>query len=197
MLSLRRHKKTRLVRKKGNSVDLLRHILPVILILVIAVPAAGCGQKDGGPKHRSQAALELLLSCTMEQAEDFDAAMSTAFAEPTESSGIGLTAGNDSELVEYFAKRFDGSMTDACIEDLTMSRMIYRSAALAKDFGSDVSTDDVKLTKRPGEEECYDFSAELKTSAGDPAAKASGTVWMEKYGTEWKASHITLTLDEM
>lgn len=197
MLSLKRHKKNRLVRKKGNSVNLLRHILPVILILVIAVPAAGCGQKDGGPKQRSQAALELLLSCTMEQAEDFDAAMSTAFAEPTESSGIGLTAGNDSELVEYFAKRFDGSMTDACIEDLTMSRMIYRSAALAKDFGSDVSTDDVKLTKRPGEEECYDFSAELKTSAGDPAAKASGTVWMEKDGTEWKASHISLTLDEM
>ncbi len=197
MLSLRRHKKTRLVRKKGNSVDLLRHILPVILILVIAVPAAGCGQKDGGPKQRSQAALELLLSCTMEQAEDFDAAMSTAFAEPTESSGIGLTAGNDDELMEYFAKRFDGSMTDACIEYLTMSRMIYRSAALAKDSGSDVSTDDVKLTKRPGEEECYDFSAELKTSAGDPAAKASGTVWMEKDGAEWKASHITLTLDEM
>lgn len=197
MLSLKRHKKNRLVRKKGNSVDLLRHILPVILILVIAVPAAGCGQKDGGPKQRSQAALELLLSCTMEQAEDFDAAMSTAFAEPTENGGIGLTAGNDSELVEYFAKRFDGSMTDACIEDLTMSRMIYRSAALAKDSGSDVSTDDVKLTKRPGEEECYDFSAELKTSAGDPAAKASGTVWMEKDGAEWKASHITLTLDEM
>lgn len=197
MLSLKRHKKNRLVRKKGNSVDLLRHILPVILILVIAVPAAGCGQKDGGPKQRSQAALELLLSCTMEQAEDFDAAMSTAFAEPTENGGIGLTAGNDGELMEYFAKRFDGSMTDACIEDLTMSRMIYRSAALAKDSGSDVSTDDVKLTKRPGEEECYDFSAELKTSAGDPAAKASGTVWMEKDGAEWKASHISLTLDEM
>lgn len=197
MLNLRRHKKTRLVQKKGNSVDLLRHILPFILILVIAVPAAGCGQKDSGPKQRSQAALELLLSCTMEQAEDFDAAMSTAFAEPTENGGIGLTAGNDSELVEYFAKRFDGSMTDSCIEDLTMSRMIYRSAALAKDFGSDVSTGDVKLTKRPGEEECYDFSAELKTSAGDPAAKASGTVWMEKDGAEWKASHITLTLDEM
>lgn len=197
MLSLKRHKKNRLVRKKGNSVDLLRHILPVILILVIAVPAAGCGQKDGSPKQRSQAALELLLSCTMEQAEDFDAAMSTAFAEPTENGGIGLTAGNDSELMEYFAKRFDGSMTDACIEDLTMSRMIYRSAALAKDSGSDVSTDDVKLTKRPGEEECYDFSAELKTSAGNPAAKASGTVWMEKDGAEWKASHITLTLDEM
>lgn len=197
MLSLKRHKKNRLVRKKGNSVYLLRHILPVILILVIAVPAAGCGQKDGGPKQRSQAALELLLSCTMEQAEDFDAAMSTAFAEPTESSGIGLTAGNDSDLVEYFAKRFDGSMTDACIEYLTMSRMIYRSAALAKDFGSDIDAGNIELTKCSEKEECYDFSAELKTSAGDPAAKASGTVWMEKDGTEWKASHISLTLDEM
>lgn len=197
MLSLKRHKKNRLVRKKGNSVDLLRHILPVILILVIAVPAAGCGQKDGGPKQRSQVALELLLSCTMEQAEDFDVAMSTAFAEPTESSGIGLTAGNDDELMEYFAKRFDGSMTDACIEDLTMSRMIYRSAALAKDFGSDIDAGNIELTKCYEKEECYDFSAELKTSAGDPAAKASGTVWMEKDGTEWKASHISLTLDEM
>ena len=197
MFNLRRHKNTRLIQEKGNSVNLLRHILPVILILVIAVLAAGYGQKDSGPKQRSQAALELLLSCTMEQAEDFDAAMSTAFAEPTESSGIGLTAGNDGELMEYFAKRFDGSMTDACIEDLTMSRMIYRSAALAKDYSSDIDAGNIELTKYSEKEECYDFSAELKTSAGNPAAKASGTVRMEKDGTEWKASHITLTLDEM
>ncbi len=197
MLSLRKRKKTRLIQEKENSVNLLGHILPVILLLVTAVSAVGCGQKDSGPEQQSQAALELLLSCTMEQAEDFDAAMSTAFAETAESSEIGLTVGNDDELMGYLTDRFGGTMTDACIEDLTMNRMIYRSAALAKDFGSDVNADDVELTKRPDEEECYDFSAELKTSAGNPAAKASGTVWMEKDGAEWKVSHITLTLDEM
>ena len=195
MLSLRRHKKTRIIQKKGNFVNLLRYILPVILILVIAVSAVGCRQKDGGPEQRSQAALELLLSCYMEQSEDFDAAMSAALTEPAESSGIGLISGNDSELMRHLTDRFGGFMTNACIEDLTMSRTIYRSAALAKDFGSDISADDVELTKRPGEEECYDFSAEITTSAGDPAAKASGTVLMEKDGAEWKASHITLTLD--
>lgn len=197
MLNLRRHKKDiTIAERKEISVKLLRYVLPLALALVLLASAAGCGQNGSGPQQQSQAALEQLLSCTLQQADDFDTAMSAAFAETTENSEAGLLPGNDEELMEHLTNRFGGSMTDACIKDLAMSRSIYRSAALAKEIGSDIHAGSVELTKRSGEEECYDFSAEIKTSAGNPAAKASGTISMERDGDKWKASHITLTFDE-
>lgn len=198
MSNLRSHKKDiTIAERKEISVKSPRYVLPLALVLVLLAYATGCRQNGSGPQQQSQAALEQLLSCTLQQADDFGTAMSAAFAETTEDCEVGLLPGNDEELMEHLTNRFGGSMTDACIKDLAMSRSIYRSAALANEIGSDINADSVELTKRSGKEECYDFSAEIKTSAGNPVAKASGTISMEKDGDKWKASHITLTFDEV
>ena len=189
MLNLRRHKKDiTIAERKEISVKLLRYVLPLALVLVLLASAAGCGQNDSGPQQQSQAALEQLLSCTLQQADDFDTAMSAAFTETTEDSEAGLLPGNDEELMEHLTNRLGGSMTDACIKDLAMSRSIYRSAALAKEIGSDINAGSVELTRRSGKEECYDFSAEIKTSAGNPAAKASGMKFRKRFGKSCKRS---------
>lgn len=196
MLNLRRHKKDiTIAERKEIFVKLLRYVLPLALALVLLASAAGCGQNDSGPQQQSQAALEQLLSCTLQQAEDFDAEFALSSEEAMANEEIGLTQ-DDGRLREYFLERFGDSMTDACIETLAASRTFYKSAALAKDLNSDIHVDEVELTKSSDEPECYQFSAVIKTSAGDPAAAANGMISMEKDGAERKASRITLTMEE-
>lgn len=187
---------TRGTVEKRTSVKLLRQVLPVVLALVTAAAAAGCGKGGSNAEQRSQLALEQLLSCTLQQAEEFDAAMARDFTEDAADVGAGLVQ-DDGRLRDYLAERFGDSMTDACIEDLTMSRAIYRSAALSKRLNSDVSAGEATLTKCSDDQERYNFSAELISSSGDPAAAVSGTILMEKDGAGWKASRITLTMDEV
>lgn len=197
MLNFRKNKESMTITaEKGTSVKPLRLIPAGILALAVTVSAMGCGQSDADPKQRSQAALEQLLSCTLQQAEEFDAAMEEASIDAAADNSVGLYP-DDGILRDYLIKYYGNSMTDACIEDLAMNRLIYRSTALTKDLCSDLEAREIELTKRAVEQECYDFSAELKTSAGEPAAKASGTISMEKDGDEWKASYITLTVDEL
>lgn len=186
--------------KKDVSVKLYRLSLVVILILVIAViviAAVGYKIRGGDSKQQSEKALNQLLSCTLQQAEDFEAAAaaSLASAEAEADRKIGLTQVDD-QLRDYLEIQFGDSMTEECIEDLAMNRTFYRSIALAKDFHSDIDSDKVTLTKRSGEGECYTFSAEIKTAAGNPAANANGTIFMIKDGGDWKASRITLNMSE-
>ena len=189
---------TRKTNEKRNFVKSLRHVLTGVLALAAAAATIGCGKSgkiDSSTEQRPQLALEQLLSCTLQQAEDFDAKFALSSEEAMANGEIGLTQ-DDGRLREYFLERFGDSMTDACIETLAASRTFYKSAALAKDLNSDIHVDEVELTKSSDEPECYQFSAVIKTSAGDPAAAANGMISMEKDGDERKASRITLTMEE-
>lgn len=180
--------------KKRAFVKCLRYIFPIIAILVIAtVIRYKKGEKNS--EQQAQIALAQLISCSLQQAEDFDAAVTLASTEAVPDSEIGL-AKSDGKLREYLIERFGDSMTDSCIEDLAMSRTFYRSITMAKNFSSDIKTGEIELKKCSGEQECYTFSAEIKTSAGNLAATAWGTILMKKDGRKWKASQITLNMKE-
>lgn len=184
--------------KKDASVKLYRLVLSMILILVLAIASiAAIRYKRGGDsKQQSEKTLNQLLSCTLRQAEDFEAAAVSSRASIEAAEGeIGLAQG-DGRLKDYLKKQFGDFMTNECIEDLAMSRTFYRSIALTKDFNSDIEAGEIMLTKRSGEEECYTFSAEIKTAAGTPAADTRGTISMKKDGDNWKASRITLNMSE-
>lgn len=169
----------------------------IVLILGIAAAAIGCKQSQGDMEKQSQTALKRLLSCSMEESDDFDEMAEEAkiSMEGEDDNEIGLTEGNG-ELKDYLLKQFGDSMTEACIENLAMNRAFYQSIALAKQFSSDIEAGEAELTKRSDEKECYSFSVEIKTSAGDLVADAEGTISMEKDGKNWKASKITLTMNE-
>ena len=184
-----------MTEEKGTIAKRFRYILPVILIFAIVFAVIGYRQGGVGAERQSRAALMKLFSCTLQQAEDFDAEFALSSEEAMANEEIGLTQ-DDGRLREYFLERFGDSMTDACIETLAASRTFYKSAALAKDLNSDIHVDEVELTKSSDEPECYQFSAVIKTSAGDPAAAANGMISMEKDGAERKASRITLTMEE-
>lgn len=180
--------------KKEMSVKFIRFILPVILLLVIAAAVFGYKRKVSNSEQQSQKALGRLLSCTMEQVGEFEAAADAAMALAAAADDEPGLVQADEELRDYFVEQFGDFMTNECIEDLVMSRTFGNSIALAKELNSDIEAGEIELTKRSGGE-CYTFSAEIKTTAGTPAADAQGTITMEKDGTEWKASQITMTMN--
>jgi hypothetical protein len=184
-----------MTEEKGTIAKRFRYILPVILIFAIVFAVIGYRQGGVGAERQSRAALMKLFSCTLQQAEDFDAA-----AEPdrvvleSETDGeTGLIQDNQKLLENYFMEQFHDVMTDTCIEELVRNRTFYRSIALAKQFNSDMEAGEIELVQRAGEQECYTFSAEIKTIEGDLAAAVTGIISMEKDEGRWKASHITLT----
>ena len=66
---------TRKTDEKRNFVKPLRHVLTGVLALAAAAAAIGCGKSgkiDSSTEQRPQLALEQLLSCTLQQADDFD-----------------------------------------------------------------------------------------------------------------------------
>ncbi|MBD5546284.1 MAG: hypothetical protein HDQ97_02615 [Lachnospiraceae bacterium] len=182
--------------KKKIYVKLLWYILPIVLILLAAGIMIRYKQGGGSLELQAKTALNQILSCTQQQAENFDAAIIQSAAEAVTDREIGLIQ-SDEKLREYLVKQFGDSMTYSCIEELAMSRTFYRSIALAKSLTTDIRVSELELIKRSDQQECYNFSAKLITSAGDEAGTARGTISMEKDGTKWKASKITLTVDEL
>lgn len=181
--------------RKETSVKWFRYILSIILVYVIAAALIGNKHGSSNPEQQSRAALEQLFSCTLQQADEFDAAteITEVSIELAEDRGTGLTQ-DDGRLRDYLVEQFGGSMTNACIEELAMNRTFYQSIALAKQYNSDIEAGEVELKKCSGEQECYTFSAELKTSAGDSVATAQGKISMKKDEAEWKAYHIICTV---
>ena len=184
--------------KKEINVKLFCYTLLIVLILLIAGMTIRYKQGGGSLELQAKTALNQLLSCTQQQAEDFDAAIVQSVQSATEvvtDGEIGLIQ-SDEKLREYLVRQFADSMTYACIDDLAMSRTFYRSIALSKGLTADIKVSELELIKRSDQQECYNFSAKLLTSVGDEAGTAWGTISMEKDGTKWKASKITLTVDE-
>lgn len=172
-----------------------RYIFPIIVILAITI-LIGYKKGERNSEQQSQIVLNQLLSCSLQQAEDFDAAVVLSSVEAATDSEMGLVQ-SDGKLKAYLIERFGDFMTDSCIEELAMSRTFYRSITLAKKFSSDIKTGEVELKKRSGEQECYTFSVSIKTSGGNTVATAHGTISMKKDGGKWKASQITLTMNEV
>lgn len=117
------------------------------------------------------------------------------FTAAIQSSEVGLTAGNRN-VTDYLTKRFGDVMTDGCIEMLIANRIPSRIAAPIQKLDTDLQAQGLQLTRRSGEREVYDFSAELRTPEGDLAATTYGNLTMEQEGDSWKASRITATVKE-
>ena len=181
-------------KEKRTIAKWFLYILPIILILIIVFTVIGYKRDSADLERQSRAALKKLLSCTLQQAEDFDAAAETtqAVMESAAAGGTGLT--QDDKLQDYLIEQFSDSMTEACIEELAMNRTFYQSIALIKQFNSAIEASEIELVQCAGEQKGYSFSAELKTSAGDSVAAAKGIISMKKDEDRWKASHITLTI---
>lgn len=176
--------------------EMLKKIVPGILLIsfVVAVIVVIGSKPDSNDMDKQvQITLERLFSCTLQQAEELDAAIFPTEAGTPDGS-IGIVPAPDT-IAEYFTALFKDCMIEECINDLIANRTFSRCASLAQEYDSDISMNGLELIKRPSVEGLYTFSAKLQTSAGNSVAVAFGTISMEKVGKDWKASKITATVN--
>ena len=159
-----------------------------LLIITAALFAIAMILMQNGSRATVQAekALNSLLSCTLEDVEKLDAALTPQL--PSSEPGI---SSQGAELSAYLAEHFGESMTDNCIEKLAANRTFYRSAKLAKANNCDILMSELKLSARGGSEDTLSFSAVL-TANGSTVERISGSVRMVNEATEWKADLITI-----
>ena len=171
------------------------------LYTIVGIGTGGGGQglepisSSNTPATAAKNVLNQLLSCTQQQAEELDAALTQNFTTAIQSNEAGRMAGNGN-VTDYLTKRFGSLMTGKCIEMIVANRTYYQVVKVTNSRGADIQAQGLQLTRRAGDKEVYDFSAELRTAGGDLAATAQGNLTMEQEGDGWKASQVTVTVTE-
>lgn len=161
-------------------------------VLMVMLLAAGCRKSSNSSEESANAVLNQFLSGTVQVADEFDSQYAEiASAETDDETDMISVNGMD----DYFQKQFGEIMTDACISDLMANRSMIAPMKLAQQLDKDIIAQDIQLTAKSGEENAYDFSAQLVTSDDkQPVGTAEGYVKMQSDNSNWKAAALTIKI---
>lgn len=170
----------------------LGRIFVCMAVLMVMLLAAGCQKSGNSSEESANAVLNQFLSGTVQVADEFDSQYAEiASAETDDETDMISVNGMD----DYFQKQFGEIMTDACISDLMANRSMIAPMKLAQQLDKDIIAQDIQLTAKSGEENAYDFSAQLVTSDDkQPVGTAEGYVKMQSDNSNWKAAALTIKI---
>lgn len=170
----------------------LGRISVCMTVLMVMLLVAGCRKSSNSSEESANAVLNQFLSGTVQVADEFDSQYAEiASAETDDETDMISVNGMD----DYFQKQFGEIMTDACISDLMANRSMIAPMKLAQQLDKDIIAQDIQLTAKSGEENAYDFSAQLVTSDDkQPVGTAEGYVKMQSDNSNWKAAALTIKI---
>lgn len=170
----------------------LGRIFACMAVLMAMLLAAGCQKSGNSSEESANAVLNQFLSGTVQDADEFDSQYAEiASAETDDETDMISVNGMD----DYFQKQFGEIMTDDCISDLMANRSMIAPMKLAQQLDKDIIAQDIQLTAKSGEDNVYDFSAQLVTSDDkQPVGTATGYVKMQSDNSNWKASALTIKI---
>ena len=167
-------------------------IFACMAVLMAMLLAAGCQKSSGSSEESANAVLNQFLSGTVQDADEFDSQYAEiASAETGDETGIVSIDG----MEDYFQKQFGEIMTADCIADLMADRLMLAPMKMAQQLDKDIIAQDIQLTAKSGEDNAYDFSAQLVTSDDkQPVGTAEGYVKMQSDNSTWKASALIIKI---
>ena len=170
----------------------LGRIFACMAVLMAMLLAAGCQKSGNSSEESANAVLNQFLSGTVQVADEFDSQYAEiASAETGDETGMVSIDG----MEDYFQKQFGEIMTADCISDLMADRSMIAPMKLAQQLDKDIIAQDIQLTAKSGEDNAYDFTAQLVTSDDKkPVGTATGYVKMQSDNSTWKASALTIKI---
>lgn len=168
-----------------------KHKVWLLLLAAVLIAAAVlCAVLPRTPGQTSQdaaqAVLTELFSCTQEQAQQIEDALSVKI----EDVQPGLTAAGQ-ELEAYAVQRYAALMTPECIEQQLANRTFTLSMGFVQKQDAGIEASGLELTSADGSEEQFRFKVTLRTVPEQlEVAQISGAIRMEKTSDGWKASNI-------
>ena len=192
---LKKYKDSRDSRTGGDGMMKLKRLGRIsvcMTVLMVMLLAAGCRKSSNSSEESANAVLNQFLSGKVQVADEFDSQYAEiASAETDDETDMISVNGMD----DYFQKQFGEIMTDACISDLMANRSMIAPMKLAQQLDKDIIAQDIQLTAKSGEENAYDFSAQLVTSDDkQPVGTAEGYVKMQSDNSNWKAAALTIKI---
>ena len=170
----------------------LGRISVCMAVLMVMLLAVGCQKSGNSSEESANAVLNQFLSGTVQDADEFDSQYAEiASAETDDETDMISVNGMD----DYFQKQFGEIMTADCIADLLADRSMIAPMKLAQKLDKDIIAQDIQLTAKSGEDNAYDFTAQLVTSDDKkPVGTATGYVKMQSDNSNWKASALTIKI---
>ena len=170
----------------------LGRISACMAAMMVMLLVAGCGKSSGSSEESANAVLNQFLCGTVQDADEFDSQYAEiASAETGDETGMVSIDG----MKDYFQKQFGEIMTVDCIADLLADRSMIAPMKLAQQMDKDIIAQDIQLTAKSGEDNAYDFTAQLVTSDDkQPVGTATGYVKMQSDNSTWKASALTIKI---
>lgn len=170
----------------------LGRISVCMAVLMVMLLAAGCQKSGNSSEESANAVLNQFLSGTVQDADEFDSQYAEiASAETGDETGMVSIDG----MEDYFQKQFGEIMIVDCIADLLADRSMIAPMKLAQQMDKDIIAQDIQLTAKSGEDNAYDFTAQLVTSDDkQPVGTATGYVKMQPDNSNWKASALTIKI---
>lgn len=170
----------------------LGRISACMAAMMVMLLVADCGKSSGSSEESANAVLNQFLSGTVQDADEFDSQYAEiASAETGDETGMVSIDG----MKDYFQKQFGEIMTVDCIADLLADRSMIAPMKLAQQMDKDIIAQDIQLTAKSGEDNAYDFTAQLVTSDDkQPVGTATGYVKMQSDNSTWKASALTIKI---
>ena len=180
------------VERKYMRLKCLKNIYVGVILLVVVMMAAGCRKSSGSSEESATAVINQFLSGTVQDANEFDSQYAEiASAETGDETGMVSIDG----MEDYFQKQFGEIMTADCIADLLADRSMIATMKLAQKLDKDIIAQDIQLTAKSGEDDAYDFTAQLVTSDDKKSVgTAAGYVKMQSDNSTWKASALTIKI---
>ena len=170
----------------------LKNIYVGVILLMTVIITAGWQKSSDSSEESAKAVLNQFLRGTVQNANEFDSQYAEiASAETGDETGMVSIDG----MEDYFQKQFGEIMTADCIADLLADRSMIAPMKLAQQLDKDIIAQDIQLTAKSGEENAYDFTAQLVTSDDKkPVGTAEGYVKMQFDNSNWKASVLTIKI---
>ena len=161
-------------------------------VLMAMLLAAGCQKSGNSSEESANAVINQFLNGTVQAADEFDSQYAEiASAETGDETGMVSVDG----MEDYFQKQFGEIMTVDCIADLMADRSMIAPMKMAQQLDKDIIAQDIQLTAKSGEDNAYDFSAQLVTSDDKkPVGTAEGYVKMQSDNSTWQASALTIKI---
>lgn len=176
-------------QKKGQ------HFFVVLLLLSLLMAMSACSKKANQDTQIDQAnkALNNLFASTLQEAERLDSIFFQERAGSSASSTEGMVTSSGDGLMDYLEERFDETMTDKCLEQIIMNRLVTISINHVRNHQRDVEVSNLELEKRSESVSFYSFEVTLKLAGEDQDLDTmSGTILMLEEDGVWKADQITL-----
>ena len=170
-----------------------KFVLVLIFVVIIAIGVVLFflfNKKPGADKTAIQF-LTQMFTCTQEDCEEFEKALTGG--SQTDSSSVGISNGGDEALRAYFSEKYSDMMTEQGLEKALMQRVLPQGLMLADQNQTDLKVQNVELSGRTASSDAMQFNFTVTTAdTKDNTFEITGVIGLVEQDGQFKVNQVSV-----